>query len=135
MIFHLVTKHRSNRGDQKARTFSSLPDSLRSKLFLIQEIFRVLANDLISVIFNPPYYISLMIVFLAILPPFPHQIKEKKSVFNSLRKESFGVGSVVKRCTNLDIASYLITCILPMMLKSLQDHESKSCLTSSSFIL
>jgi len=50
-----------------------------------------------------------MIVFLAILFPFPTQIKEKKSVSNSLRKESSGVGSVVKRCTNLDIASDLIT--------------------------
>ena len=76
-----------------------------------------------------------MIVFLAILSPFPPQIKEKKSVSNSLRKEPFGVGSVVNRCTNLDIASDLIACILPTILKSLEDHESKSFLASSSHIL
>ena len=61
--------------------------------------------------------------------------KGEKESFNSLKQESFGVGSVFKRCTNLDIASDLMTCILPMILKSLQDHESKSFLTSSSFIL
>ena len=88
--------------------------------FLNQEIFRALANDGISVIFSPPSSISLMIVFVAILSPFPPPIKENKSVSNSLRKESFGVGSVVKRCTNLDTASDLITrtSILRMILKS-----------------
>ena len=40
---------------------------------------------------------------------------------------------MVNKWTNLDTASDLITCILPMMLRSLQGHESKSCLTTSSF--
>ena len=41
---------------------------------------------------------------------------------------------MVNKWTNLDTASDLITCILPIMLRRLQDHESKSCLTSSSFL-
>jgi len=43
-IFYLVAKHRFNGGDQEIGAFSSLPDDLRPILFLIQEIFRPLAN-------------------------------------------------------------------------------------------
>ena len=60
-----------------------------------------LANDRISVIFNPPSSISLMIIFLAIY-----------HTFQFFTKESFEVGRVVKRCTNLNTASDLITFII-----------------------
>ena len=50
------------------RAFSSLPDNLRHINFLIQEVFVALANDWISVIFNPPSSMSVFDHFLSSFP-------------------------------------------------------------------
>ena len=59
--------------------------------------------------------------------------KGVKKCFQFFKKKFIRIRKCGNKWTKLDTASDLITCILPMILRSLQDHESKRCLTSSSF--